>query len=115
MTALYVSPAEMNALRLKGGVRGGVRIDRLFGLNIIPEARLGLAQELLDRNATVNALLAGRPILSESPCLGRGIFTAGAGVVVAASDSLAFYLDYDAELRDGSDSHTLSGGFRLSW
>jgi uncharacterized protein with beta-barrel porin domain len=115
LIALSVSTSEINTFRLHEAIRGTVQLDRLFGLTIIPEIRLGLAQELLDRNATVTALLAGHPISSESPRLGRELFNAGAGLTVASGERLAFCLEYNAELREGANAHTVSGGFRVAW
>ncbi len=115
MLALYVSPAEMDALRMNEGIRGAVQLDAPFGLKFIPEMRVGLAQELLDRNVTVNSILSGQQISSEGPRQGRDIFTGGVGVTVASSESLSFYIDYNAEIREGSNSDAVSGGFRFVW
>ncbi|WP_157619627.1 autotransporter outer membrane beta-barrel domain-containing protein [Skermanella stibiiresistens] len=100
-----------------------VRLDRAFtvsddGAKLTPELRVRYARELLDTDQSVTASFVGATggsFVVPGRSGSRDIVGLGAGVTAAAADGVAWFLDYDAELRDDQNVQAISAGLRLSW
>ena len=82
------------------------------------QLRLGWAHEYADTTRPVTASFAGAPgagftVFGAAPTRDAATFSLAANTVVAASTSL--YLRYDGETGNGTISHALNGGFRITW
>lgn len=82
------------------------------------QLRLGWAHEYADTSRPVTANFAGAPgsnftVFGAAPQRDAATFSLAANTAVAAGTSL--YLRYDGEAGNGTTSHALNGGFRLTW
>jgi fibronectin-binding autotransporter adhesin len=112
---LRVASHDADSFRLQIGAT----LDRLFttddGTRVVPEARVSYSHELLDvthRVTEQDATSIPTAVTGLNP--GRNIVGLGAGVAVAATNSLALFADYDADLSPGNSTvQTVSAGFRV--
>ena len=82
------------------------------------QLRLGWAHEYADTTRPVTASFAGAPganftVFGAAPTRDAATFSLAANTAVAPGTSL--YLRYDGETGNGTTTHALNGGFRVSW
>lgn len=115
---LAINSGSFNSLRLSAGARarGDFRLDD--NTVIRPEVRARYVYEALDPVTTTTATLTGIPGLPftvDSVNAGRNAAVLGTGVTLARGQSLALFVDYNAELRDRETVQAVVGGLRFVW
>ncbi|KAF0105072.1 MAG: outer membrane autotransporter barrel domain-containing protein [Rhodospirillaceae bacterium] len=100
----------------------GVDLEGAFDLGwrdaLALQLRLGWAHEFADTARPVTASFAGAPgaaftVFGAAPQRNAAVIGLAASTAIAASTSL--YLRYDGDVGTGTDNHSLSAGFRMSW
>jgi fibronectin-binding autotransporter adhesin len=112
---LTVSSHQTSSLR----PQIGARLDRTFvaddGMRIVPEARASFSHEIFNVAHEVTEQAAGSgPITVFGLNPGHNVIGLGTGVAVAATNRLALFANYDANLSPGNATvQTVSAGVRV--
>ena len=118
--SLNLNVAQQTTKSMRGtlGVELAGAVDAGWRDKLAVQFRLGWVHEYADTSRPVTATFAGAPsaaftVFGAAPQRDSAVIGFAASTAIA--DSTSLYLRYDGEVGTGTDSHSISAGFRISW
>ena len=119
-SSLNLNVAQQTTKSMRGtlGVELAGAVDAGWRDKLAVQFRLGWVHEYADTSRPVTATFAGAPgaaftVFGAAPQRDSAVLGFSANTAIA--DSTSIYLRYDGEVGTGTDSHSISAGFRISW
>ena len=115
---LNVTQQTTKSMRGTLGVELAGAVDAGWRDKLAVQFRLGWVHEYADTSRPVTAAFAGAPsnnftVFGTTPQRDSAVLGFSANTAIA--DSTSLYMRYDGEVGTGTDSHSISAGFRISW
>jgi outer membrane autotransporter protein len=116
---LQVNSHSTDSAQIGGGLRVNTTIQTSGGWMVIPEARLGVSEEMASTSRAATAGFPGVPLAGTFVLTGvrpdRTAGTAGLGLVAKASPQLDLFVDADGRFSGNQKAGLISGGLRWNF